>query len=550
MPYPLYEQCSSFGEMQKYAEFKPQYPEAVRGFCQNYLTILDTQTGTETPFEFVPWQWEQVIKPLFGWRDKKTGERWFQYLYCFLPRGNGKTTLLGSISSCLPYVENMPDSSQIALVSPTRKQSSILFNSAKNMLLKNGKLIKKGHIKIKNNEKVIEFLKKYVTFDVLTCENSNSDKLEGYCCIGFLDELEGLDAKTILTMGESCRKMPEPLLCTIGTVGKAKRGGVWDIFNESIDILEDRTTDNLRVLPVVHALKDQDDWEDIDTVLSVNPSVGYTINEQVFREAHAKAIKMPYLRSSFKRKNCNLWCSTESNWLNISKWLDCQYTDGDLENVIQDLPGYLGVDLSRTHGDLTSIVGVWWDQEINMVYTKSWFYTPSNDLETRCIRDDCNYIDYAEDGYINLLGINEIPFDLVAKKILEIFDNYSIRCIGMDRALKTYLDPYLEDIDQDYVTNISQGSALSQACNDLYNRIENGRIQHDGNKIQNYCVSNVALKTTVNGHFPCKIAASSNLRIDGVSALVTALKTALISGIAEKEMTEDDLFKHIEQLTG
>ena len=62
--------------------------ERVRDFFRKYLRHTDGQFAGK-PFDLLPWQWERVIKPLFGWK-MPDGTRRFRECYIFIPKKNGK----------------------------------------------------------------------------------------------------------------------------------------------------------------------------------------------------------------------------------------------------------------------------------------------------------------------------------------------------------------------------------------------------------------------------------------------------------------------------
>src|SRR5512136_622726 len=60
------------------------------------------------PFVLEPWQREQVIRPLFGWK-RPDGTRRYRKLYLEVPRKNGKSTLAAAIALYLLFADTGPD---------------------------------------------------------------------------------------------------------------------------------------------------------------------------------------------------------------------------------------------------------------------------------------------------------------------------------------------------------------------------------------------------------------------------------------------------------
>jgi phage terminase large subunit-like protein len=73
-------------------------------------------------------------------------------------------------------------------------------------------------------------------------------------------------------------------------------------------------------------------------------------------------------------------------------------------------------------------------------------------------------------------------------------------------------------------------AGLTGACKELERLILSGKIRHDGHPVLRWCVGNVVADTDGNGNIkPSK--KKSHERIDGVSALVTALTRAMATPI-------------------
>ena len=64
----------------------------IQTFCKHTKGELAGQ-----PFILEPWQIE-IIEAIFGWKSKKTKLRKFRQCFIFIPRKNGKTTMMVGIA--------------------------------------------------------------------------------------------------------------------------------------------------------------------------------------------------------------------------------------------------------------------------------------------------------------------------------------------------------------------------------------------------------------------------------------------------------------------
>ncbi|HUU97965.1 MAG TPA: terminase large subunit, partial [Phycisphaerae bacterium] len=61
----------------------------VRTFFEKYLRHSKGRWAGQ-PFTLLPWQWERLIRPLFGWK-RPDGTRRFRMAYIEVPKKNGKS---------------------------------------------------------------------------------------------------------------------------------------------------------------------------------------------------------------------------------------------------------------------------------------------------------------------------------------------------------------------------------------------------------------------------------------------------------------------------
>src|ERR1700675_4323366 len=67
--------------------FDPRVAERVRYFFHRFLPNSKEQWAGQ-PFELLPWQWQEVIAPLFGWL-RPDGTRRYRHGYITTPKKAG-----------------------------------------------------------------------------------------------------------------------------------------------------------------------------------------------------------------------------------------------------------------------------------------------------------------------------------------------------------------------------------------------------------------------------------------------------------------------------
>src|SRR5688572_11902216 len=80
--------------------------DRVRQFFSRFLRHSVGQFAGQ-PFELLPWQWEEVIRPLFGWK-RADGSRRFRLADVFIPKKNGKSALASAIALYMLVADSEP----------------------------------------------------------------------------------------------------------------------------------------------------------------------------------------------------------------------------------------------------------------------------------------------------------------------------------------------------------------------------------------------------------------------------------------------------------
>ena len=94
------------------------------------------------PFILEAWQRDQIIRPLFGWKQSD-GTRRYRRAYIEVPRKNGKSTLASGIALFLLFADDEPGA-EIYSAAADRDQAGIVFDEAKTMVVNSPELNKRA----------------------------------------------------------------------------------------------------------------------------------------------------------------------------------------------------------------------------------------------------------------------------------------------------------------------------------------------------------------------------------------------------------------------
>ncbi len=84
------------------------------------------------PFELQPWQLDDVVAPIFGWK-RPDGSRRYRRAHIEIAKKNGKSSLASALSLYLLVADDEPGA-VVGNVAVDREQASIVFDAAASMV--------------------------------------------------------------------------------------------------------------------------------------------------------------------------------------------------------------------------------------------------------------------------------------------------------------------------------------------------------------------------------------------------------------------------------
>jgi phage terminase large subunit-like protein len=174
-----------------------------------------------------------------------------------------------------------------------------------------------------------------------------------------------------------------------------------------------------------------------------------------------------------------------------------------------------------------------------LVFPETWdlvcrFFVPADNVAERVRRDRVPYDAWIRDGWLIATPGNVIDYSYIrdeAKKLAQAFD---VREWAYDPWNATETATELQGKDGFAMVEVRQGyRSLSEPSKKFEELVvaKSGRWRHGGHPVMRWMVSNVAVREDPNGNIaPEKPKRHTGLRIDGVSATITALTRAIVAG--------------------
>ena len=481
-------------------------------FIQNLKHTKGKWDGKK--FRLLPWQ-EQIVRDIFG-IVRADGKRQFLTAYVEIPKKQGKSELAAAIALYLLYADGEA-SAEVYGAACDRNQASIVFDVAKQMVMKSPALMKRS--KIAAATKRIVNYSNAGFYQVLSAETGTKHGLNVSGLV--FDEIHAQPNRKlydVLTKGSGDAR-EQPLFFIITTAGTDKQSICYELHTKALDIMNGRKNDST-FYPVVYGLAEGDDWNDEANWYKANPSLGHTIAIERVREAYKNALENPAEENVFKQLRLNMWTNSTVVWIP-----EHIYDKGNSPINIDSLAGrdcYAGLDLAST-SDITAFVLVFPPRSEDEKYiVLPFFWLPEDTLELRCRRDHVLYDVWERQGYIHTTEGNVIHYGFIERFIEELGKKYHIKEIAYDRWNATQMVQNLEDEGFTMVPFGQGFKDMSPPSKELYKLLMEGSIIHGGNPVLKWMAQNVVMRQDPAGNIKPDKERSVE-KIDGIVALIMGL---------------------------
>lgn len=467
------------------------------------------------PFQLMPWQRDALTK-IFGWK-RPDGTRRYRMVYIEIPKKDGKSEFAAGIDLYLTLADGEP-AAEVYSLAGDRDQAAIIFRMAKTMVLLNPELEKRCEI-----FKHAIFVEKTMSrFEVLSRE-SGTKHGQSPSGISF-DELhvqKSRDLWDTVTEGTSART--QPLTIAITTAGWDRTTICYEQHVYAVNVRDGVIKDD-EFLPIIYAADEEDDWKDPEVWKKANPALGVTKTMEYMAKKCQQAQDIPGYLNTFLRLHLNIWTEQATAWLHLEDWEAC--ANGVSLEEMDGRFCFAGIDLSSTR-DLTALDLLFPPESED----EPWkliprFYMPGDNIKQRQDESKAPYVEWAQEGHIQITPGNVVDYDHIRKDIEQLGLQIQFRELALDRWNSTQLMTQLGD-DGLMCVPFGQGFAsMSGPSKEFEKLVLSRQIQHDGNPVMTWMVSNVAVKDDPAGNIkPDK--ARSREKIDGVVAAIMALGRAI-----------------------
>jgi phage terminase large subunit-like protein len=484
-------------------------------FAAECLTHVKGEWGGQ-PFLFEQWQ-QDIIRTLFGWL-RPDGTRRYREAFIYVPRKNGKTSMIGAIADYVLFCDGEPGA-ECYCCAADKEQASLAYQQSAGM--------------IRNEQELSSRCKEYTatkrivvpaTNSFLTVVSPDANSKHGYNAhLVVLDEVHALGRNNDLieVLETSMGSRRQPLMIMI-TTADFKRPSVCNERLEYARKVRDGIIEDEAFLPVIYETADAEaDWASEEVWRACNPNYGISLKPEYLHAKAQKAREQPSLENAFKRLHLNMQTEQDQRWLQMATWDACAEYAGDLTGEMC----HAGLDLATTT-DIAAFVAIF-PECGNAVLPMFWL--PDGCVRKAAGENLTQYRQWIGDGLIRTTPGDVVDYEQIRADIVEFSRQYRLVDVGFDPWNATNIATNLHERDGIRMFEFRQGAvSMNEPCRELERLVVAGELAHNAHPILRWMASNVAIKTSPDGLIrPDK--QKSAQKIDGIVALVMALGRSMIA---------------------
>jgi len=489
------------------------FDEAAAGkavdFIEKFCTHVKGELGGK-PFLLEDWQKDDIIRPLFGWKDAD-GLRRYRTCYVEIPRKNGKSNLSAAIALYMLFADGEPGA-EIISAAGDRGQANIVFDIARDMIGNNRHLTQRARV-LRNVIKYKSSWYKSISAEAYTKHGLN-------CHAVIFDELHtqpNRELWDVLTTSTGARR--QPLVMALTTAGHDRASICYEV-HEYAEKVRDGIIDDPTFLPVLYCADVDDDWTKEETWRKANPGYGSICHKSYFDQAVQNAKANPSMVNSFLRLHLNIWTSAETAWIPDDIWM--KGNKPIPYDLLSTLPAYGGLDLASTQ-DLTAFSLLFRDDSNDCFYLLVHQFVNSEKAHTKKLSAGIDYIAYEREGDITITPGNVTDYRIVKEYIADQCAKYDVRSIGYDPRFSTYIVSELE-ADNIAMAPMAQNiTTMNGPTKEFEMAAMRGQIIHGGNRCLRWQMGCAVVYTDVNENKRVTKERQENKKVDGVIASIIAM---------------------------
>ena len=451
------------------------------------------------PLIMQPWQ-VFCIYNLVAWYYKGTKERRYKEAFIFIPRKNGKTTMVAALSWGLSLLERRSGAT-VYIVAGSQKQANQSFHFIINSLSSNGVA---NMMRIRDNSfgHSIEHTFRdeagasigSIHIEALPANPKVQDSLN--CNIAIADELHVFkEPGQYNRFKEAMKAYTNKMMIGITTAGDNPNSFCFQRLEYCTKVVEGQIKDDSYFIFISRA--DQDEHGEVDYTSAeqqqkANPCYGVTIRPSDIMNDALQAQNDPQQRKDFLSRSLNIYTSAMRAYFNVDEFKrsDAKYS-WTLEQLAKLPVKWFGcADLSKMH-DLTATALYGNYQGVDIIITHAFF--PITAAYKKADEDGIPLFGWADDGFLTMCNtptVNQADVINWFKAMKAM--GFKIIQVGHDRKFSREYFVGMKSAGFNIIDQPQYFYKKSEGFRHIEKAAKDGALYYLHSSAYEYCVANVA----------------------------------------------------------
>ena len=442
------------------------------------------------------------------------GLRKFTSAYIEIPKKNGKTYTAAVFAAIFLDIESEKGDVPIFSIAGNNDQARLTFRATKGIIAQSNRLSKKAEILTHSITVKTDSGVKY--FRALASKSETQQGVNPQLVIA--DEVHiHKDADLIENQRKSMIARLQPLFLMITTAGSDLYGVGYAEHTHAKEVVQGLRKDE-NLLTCIYCADKDDDPFDEKTWIKANPNYKISVTKAGLEREISKAAHSKSSLNSFLRYHLNIWTQSKDSWIDDNVWKDSQWEFDD--KILVNYPCFGGLDLS-SRSDITAFTLVWNIE--GKYYSKNWFWLPEDKGTRSADKDNYQYAQWVEDGFIVETQGNIVDLDFVIAKIGELSKKYKIEKIGYDNWKAHHIVPQLVEVGLNLIEFRQGFKSMTAPTIELSAEVLKQNFNHFGNPVLRWMAGNASVKTDPAGNVKIeKDIKTDSKKVDGIITNIMA----------------------------
>lgn len=495
----------------------------VVNFFEGLLRHTDGEWAGK-PFTLLPWQRDNLVRPVFGWK-RSDGTRRYRRGGIWIPKKNGKSTLAAGIELYLLIADGEPGA-EVYSAANDRAQAGIIFKHARRMVELSPHLLKRvGPKGIIPSTKTIYDKQSGSSFQALSADAPTKEGLNIHGLI--VDEIHAMKSRLLwdtLIYGGASRR--QPLILSISTAGIYDIGTIgWEQYSYAKSITDGTNDSDWSFFSLMYEAGAQDDWTSPKTWAIANPSYGQTVKVDALAEECREAQAEPRKQNAFRRYRLNQWVQQSTRWIDMAMWAMNDKHPVTRASLLSTL-SYIGLDLGSVSDLTAAIMLCECPHEDDAWDVLARFWVPDASLSDPNNRNQGLYQQWVKAGLLETTPGTSTNYDFIEAAMMKDAQVFNVKAVAIDRLFQG--QQVANHLTEEGLTVVAVGQGfLGQGppMKELERRLRAGTVHHGNHPILNWMADNVEVKQDPAGNLKMVKPNNHNdpRKIDGMTALVNAM---------------------------